>query len=106
MQNFRFLFQRVHNPILNQIKSSLQVFYDLDQSKTVTYDIISNSLKAEAASIGDHNPRGVADFNSCGKKAPEISAKVAAGAICTGFYPNLSRLSDREKNIFLTRGID
>ena len=96
-QNIRLLFQKVQNPILNQIKASLQVSYDTDQSNKVTYDFISNSLAAEAASIGDHNPRGVADINTCDEKAPESGVKGAGGAIFTGFYPNWSNLLDGEK---------
>ena len=69
-QNIHLLFQKVQNPILTQIKASLQVSYDLNQSNTVTYDFISNSLVVEAASLGDHTPRGVADVNTRGKKAP------------------------------------
>ena len=96
-QNIRLLFQKVQNPILNQIKASLQVSYDTDQSNKVTYDFISNSLAAEAASIGDHNPRGVADINTCGKKALERGVKGEGVAMLTGFYPNWSKLSDEEK---------
>ena len=55
-QKIRLLFQKVNNPILTQIKASLQVSYDLDQANTVTYEFISNSLVAEVSSIGDHNP--------------------------------------------------
>ena len=49
-QEIRLIFQKVQNPILTQIKASLQVSYDLDQSNTVTYDFISNNLAADAAS--------------------------------------------------------
>ena len=51
-QNIRVLFQKVQNPIMTQIKASLQVSYDMDQANTVTYDFISDSLAAEVASIG------------------------------------------------------
>ena len=47
----------------------------MDQDNIVTYDFIFNSLTAEAASIGDHTPEGVADVKTCDKKAPEISVK-------------------------------
>ena len=53
-QNIRLLFQNVQNPILTQIKASLQVSYDLNQVNIVTYEFISNSLEPEAESIGDH----------------------------------------------------
>ena len=52
--NIRLTFQKVKKPILTQIKSSFQISYDLDQSNTVAYDYITNSLEAEAAIIGDH----------------------------------------------------
>ena len=42
----------------------------MDQANTVTYDFISNSLAADAASLWDHTPLGVADVNTCGKKSP------------------------------------
>ena len=87
-QKIRLIFQKVQNPILTQIKASLQVSYDMDLANTVTYDFISNSLAAEAASLGDHTPLGVADINTCGEKAPDNGVKGAGGANFTGFYPN------------------
>ena len=65
-QNIRLLFQKVQNPILTQIKSSLQVSYDMYQSKTVTYDFISKNISVEDASLGYHIPRGVAGVNTYG----------------------------------------
>ena len=63
----------------------------------MTYDFIYNSLAAEAVSIGDPPPQGVADINTRGEKEPESDAKGAGGAIFTGFYSNRSKLSDGEK---------
>ena len=74
-QNIRLLSQKVQNPILIQIKASLQVSYDMDQANVVTYDFISSSMAAEAASIGDHNSRGFADVNTCAEKVPESGIK-------------------------------
>ena len=68
-QKIHLLFQKVQKPIMTQIKASLQVSYDLDQANTVTYEFIYNIMAAEAASIGYHTPQGVADVNTCGKKA-------------------------------------
>ena len=79
---------------MNQIKASLQVSCDVDQSNTVTYDFISNILVAETASLGDHNPRGVADVNNCGKKALDSGVKGAGSPIFTGSYPNWSKILD------------
>ena len=64
---------------------------------TVTYDFIFNSLAEEAASLGNHTPRGVADVNTCGKKAPESGVKGAGGEIFTLFYPNWFKLLEGEK---------
>ena len=69
----------------------------MDQANTVAYDFISNSLAAEAASLVGHNPQRVADVNTRGEKAPESGVKGAGGAIFIGFYPNWSKLLDREK---------
>ena len=96
-QNIRLLFQKVQNPIMTQIKASLKVSYDMYQANTVTYDFISNSLESEAASLGDHNLRGVTDVKTCGEKAPESGIKGAGGAIFAGLYPNWYKLSDGEK---------
>ena len=85
LQKIRLLFQKVQNPILTQIKASLQVSYDLDQTNTVTYDFIWNIQAAEAASIGDHNPRGVTDVNTCGNKSLKIGVTGVGGAILTRF---------------------
>ena len=84
-QKICLLIQNFQNPILAQIKASLQVSYYLDQSNTVTYDFISNSLAAEYASLGYHIPRGFANGNTCGDKASESVVKGAGGAILDGF---------------------
>ena len=93
-QRIRLLLQKVQNPIITQTKASLQVSYSLDQANTVNYDFISKSLSAEAVSLGDHNPRRVADVNTRSEKVPESGVKGAGGAIFTGFYPNWSNLLD------------
>ena len=63
----------------------------------MTYEFIYNSLASEAASLGYHNTRGVADVNTCDEEAPESGVKGLVGAIFTGFYPNCSKLSDGER---------
>ena len=93
-QNIRLIFWKVHNPIMNQIKKSLQVSYDMDQANTVIYDFIANSLAAEAAGLGYQKPQLVAYVNTRGKNSPESGVKRSGGAIFTGFYPNRSNLSD------------
>ena len=100
-QNIRLLFQKVQNPILTQIKASLQVSYDLDQSNIETYDFIYNSWAAEAGSLGDHTPRGVVDVKTTGKKSPESGFKGAGNAIFTGFYPQLVQAIGRRETIYL-----
>ena len=55
-QKINIILQKVQKPIMNQIKSSLRVSHDLDHAKTANYDFILNSMAAEAASIGYHNP--------------------------------------------------
>ena len=70
LQKIRLLFHKVQNPIMTQIKPSLQVSYDMDQSNTVTYDFISDSLASEAAIIGDHTHQVVAVVNTRCEKAP------------------------------------
>ena len=94
LHKIRLLYQKVQNPILTQIKASLQVSYDMDQSNTVTYNFIYNSLAAEAASLWYHNPQGVVDVNTHAEKAPESGIKGAGGAIFAGFYLNWSDLLD------------
>ena len=69
----------------------------MDQANTVAYDFISNRLAAETASLVDHKPQRVADVNTRGEKAPESGVKGAGGAIFIGFYPNWSKLLEREK---------
>ena len=55
-QKIRLLLQKVQNPILTQIKASLQVSCDLNQANTVIYNFISISLAEEAATLGYHTP--------------------------------------------------
>ena len=102
-QKICLIYQKFQNSILIQIKASIKVSYDLDQSNTVTYDFISNILVAEAASIIDHNPRRVTDVNTCGKKAPDSGVKGEGGTIFTGFCPNFSNLSDGKKQFFFDK---
>ena len=56
LQKICLIFQKFENPILTQIKASIQVSYDPDQVNTFTYDFIAKSIAAYAASIGDHTP--------------------------------------------------
>ena len=102
-QKIRLLFQKVQHPILPQIKVSLQVSYDLYQSNAMTYNFISNSLAAEAASQGDHTPREVGDVNTRGKKTPESGVNESDGTIFTGFYPNWSEILNGEKKSILDK---
>ena len=88
LQKIRLLFHKFQNLILTQIKSSLQFSYDIDQSNTVTYDFISKSLAAEAASLGDHNTLGVGGVNTRSKKVPNSGVKGEGGAIFARFYLN------------------
>ena len=55
-QKIHFLFQKVQDPIMTQIKASLQVSCDLNQANTVIYNFISISLAEEAATLGYHTP--------------------------------------------------
>ena len=55
-QKIRLLLHKVQNLILTQIKASLQVYYDLDQSNKVTYDFIANRLSEDAARLGYPSP--------------------------------------------------
>ena len=106
LKKILLLFQKVQTPILNQIKASLQVYYDLDQANIVTYKFIANSLVAEAASLGDHTPQGVRDLNTYGDKASESGVKGAGGAIFSGFTQiGLSYWAERSY-ISSTRGND
>ena len=63
----------------------------------MTYNCISKIMEAESATLGDRTPQGFGDVNTCGKKVPESGVKGDSGEIFTGFYPNLSKLSSREK---------
>ena len=56
-QKIRLILQKVQNPIITQIKASLQFSNDMEQANTVAYEFISNSLISEAASLGDHTPK-------------------------------------------------
>ena len=84
-QTIRLIFRKIQNPILTQIKASINIYYDIDQANTLTYNFISNILVAEAAIIGEHNTQGVVYVNTCGKKAPDSGFKGSGGAIFTRF---------------------
>ena len=55
----------------------------MEQSNTVTYDFISNSLASEATILVYHTPQVVTNVNTCGKKSPERGVKGAVGAMFT-----------------------
>jgi hypothetical protein len=93
------LFQKVQAPNLAQVKSALQVSYDLGaDNNQVIYDFIANSLAVEAASMadfaGDRQASRV-DTAHAGA-APTNQIKGMDGAIFTG-YKNFKQLSDSDK---------
>jgi hypothetical protein len=96
-QKVRLLFQKVQAPNLNQVKSALQVSYDLDTNDDVTYDFIANSLAVEATSMVNFaSTRNTSGIETSGS-APATGIKGSDGTIFTGFYKNFSQLSDDDK---------
>ena len=55
----------------------------MDQSNTLNYDFIANSLAEEAISLGYHIPRVLGDVKTCGEKATDSGVKGTGGAIFT-----------------------
>ena len=53
LTNMKYTFE---SPRLTQVKNILQVSYDLDQYKSVTFDFISNSMAAEAPNLPENSP--------------------------------------------------
>ena len=53
-QKIFLIFQKFQKLILTQIKASFQIFYDMEQSKKVTYHFIANSMAVETSSLGYH----------------------------------------------------
>jgi hypothetical protein len=101
-QKIRLLFEKVQCPSLNQVKSSLQVSYDLDQAGDVTFDFIANSMAAEAASLPEYSQaRNTSEIDTGGRSgsAPTSGVKMADGSIFTGFYPNFHDLEESQKQI-------
>lgn len=104
-QKIRLLFQKVQNPVLNNVRNALKVQSDLDVAGTqVTYDFIANSLAAEAASLPEHVPvRQASGVESQGVKdsAPESGVKGPDGKVFIGYYPNWNSM-DKEDKILVT----
>jgi hypothetical protein len=99
-QKIRLLFEKVQSTSLQQVKSSLQVSYDLDQTGDVTFDFIANSMAAEAASLTDYSQaRQASEMDTSGRSgsAPASGIKLSDGSIFTGFYKNFNQLSDQDK---------
>ena len=97
-QKIRLLFQKVQAPSLTQVKSALQVSYDLDAEENVTYDFIANSLAVEATSLPDLAiSRQTAGVETQNGAAPSKGVKGANGKIYTGYYKNFQQLSDDDK---------
>jgi len=105
-QKIRLLFEKVQSPSLTQVKSSLQISYDLDQTGDVTFDFIANSMAAEAASVPDMaSNRQVSEIDTSGRSggssAPTSGVRMPDGSIFTGFYKNFSQLSKADlKTVF------
>jgi flagellar hook-length control protein FliK len=101
------LFQKVQSPSWTQVKNALQVSYGLDKAGENTYDFLTNSMAAEAASLPNHAPNcqasGVDRHTTVGS-APTSGIKGANGDIFTGFYKNFQSLSDDEKQASSMRG--
>ena len=53
-QKIFLIFQKFQKLILTQIKASFQIFYDMEQSKKVTYHFIANNMAVETSSLGYH----------------------------------------------------
>jgi hypothetical protein len=99
-QKIWLLFQKVQSPSLTQVKTSVQVLYDLDKAGEVTYDFLANSMTAEAASLPDHAPHRQAsgvDRHPTPGFAPTSGIKGANGDIFSELYKNFQSLSDDEK---------
>jgi hypothetical protein len=101
-QKIRLLFEKISNPNLETIKSSLQVAENLDQVGAVNYEFIVNSISAEVASLSDYVPnnRNASGIDSgAGGAAPASGLYGANGKIYTGFYPNFMSFSDKDRQI-------
>ena len=101
-QKIRLLFSKVQAPNLVQVKSALQVAYDLDGDTSVTYDFIANSLAVEATGTPDFaGSRQAAGVETQGGGAPVSGVRGSDGAIYTGFYKNFKQLSEADKQSIL-----
>ena len=99
-QKIHFLFEKVQSLNLNQMKSSLQVSYDLDQMGDVTFDFIANSLAAEAVSLPEYAQTRQASEVDSGVRAGEAPTqenKTPVGTIFTGYYKNFHLISEKDK---------
>ena len=104
-QKIRLLFQKVQNPVLNNVRNALKVQSDLDVAGTqVTYDFIANSLAAEAASLPEHVPvRQTSGVESQGVRdsAPESGVKGSDGKVFTGYYKNWNSMDKEDKDLVM-----
>ena len=101
-QQIRLLFEKVQCPVLQTVKNSLQVAYNLDVTDPpkVTYNFIANSLSAEASKKDDNSAnRQVSGLQGrTSGSAPESGVKGPDGVIFTGFYDNYSKLSKEDRD--------
>ena len=90
-QKIRLLFEKVQSLVSTQVKASLQVSYNLDQTSDVTFDFIANSLAAEVASLPEYaQTRQASKIDSSRRTgdAPTQGIKLSNGAKITGYYKN------------------
>ena len=95
-QKICLLFQKVQNPILTEIKASLQVSYDMDQENTVTYDFIFNSLTVEATSLGDHSPEELHMSTLVARKHHRVATREQVAQYSPSFTQLFQAIIQRE----------
>ena len=105
-QKIHFLFQKVQDPIMTQIKASLQVSCDLNQANTVIYNFISISLAEEAATLGYHTPEESRMSTLVARKHHKSALREQVAQYSSVFNPIGPSYWTERTNLYLTRGSD
>jgi hypothetical protein len=101
-QKIRLLFDKIQHPLLEGMKNSLQIAYNLSTDDSVSYTFIVNSFSAEVAGLPDFAPAqrsvsGVGRSDKSFDKSPANGIRGDDGSIFTGYYKNFKSLSSEDK---------
>ena len=95
----RFFLKKVQHPQLEAVVESLKTRFSTDPPGTITIPLCANHIAAAVSELPDYfaSNRNISEIDTAVAGAPETGVRLDDGSIWTGFYPNWSQLTAKEK---------